>query len=265
MSNDHFALHPGYIDGPVGRPAPAAPTRRPPSRWRRCPAGPGPRSTSTRRTASRSPRVPAGSPSGWLRRLRRRRGLSERRPRTSSSSRWGRRAATTGSSRRTRGPGYSDIALVANHEFALDLITDDRGAGPGPAAVPSGVRGGPVRAVDRASRPGRCRRRRRSSCARRCARWRRGTGGACPSPRGSEADTGNGTHLHLSLWDGDRNLLAGRRRSGGDGAAGRVVHGGDPAGAAGARGRRRAELRELPATAAAALVGRDAVLGHGEP
>ena len=41
-----------------------------------------------------------------------------------------------------RGPGYSDIALVGNHDFALDLITAMEAQGLRPAAVPSGVRDG---------------------------------------------------------------------------------------------------------------------------
>ncbi len=65
---------------------------------------------------------------------------------------------------------------------------------------------------------------------------------------------------------GRRSQPVGRGRgAGGDGAASGVVHGGDPARAAGARRGDGAELRELPAIAAAALVGRDALLGHGEP
>ena len=149
----------GYIDGPSGdlrlRADPGGDRRR----WRRCPAGRGRPSTSTRRTASRSPACPAGvrAANGELRSAR---AGCPSGPRTSSSSRWAGGRGRRSSSPRTPGPGYSDIALVANHEFALDLIDDDRGAGPRPAAVPSRVRGGTVRAVDRAARPGRGRRRR---------------------------------------------------------------------------------------------------------
>ena len=76
------------------------------------------------------------------------------------------------------------------------------------------------------------------------------------------ADTGNGTHLHVSLWEGERNLLAG-----GDGPAGMQPRGeafmaGILRRAARDRGRHGADHGGLPPAAAASLVGRDAVLGH---
>jgi glutamine synthetase len=107
-----------------------------------------------------------------------------------------------------RGPGYSDSALIANHELALDLITtlEEQGLGmqqfhpeftegqfeisiaprdPLAAADVSIVLRESVRAVAR--RHG----------------WRTSF-----SPR-TFGPVGNGVHLHLSLWDGDRNVLAG--------------------------------------------------------
>lgn len=105
------------------------------------------------------------------------------------------------------GPGYSDSALLANHELALDLITTLEEQGlemqqfhpefadgqfeisiaprdPLAAADVSIVLRESVRAVAR--RHG----------------WRTSF-----SPR-TFGPVGNGIHLHLSLWDGERNVLA---------------------------------------------------------
>jgi len=112
------------------------------------------------------------------------------------------------------GPGYSDIALVANHGFAMDLITtvEDQGLGlqqfhpeyaDGQFEVSIAPRD-PVGAADAAM------------ILKQTIRAVAGRHGWITSfaPR-VESATGNGLHLHLSVWDGDRNLLAG-----GDGPAG---------------------------------------------
>jgi glutamine synthetase len=119
------------------------------------------------------------------------------------------------------GPGYSDVVLAQHHELALDLIRAYQAQGldvqqfhpeytdgqfeasvaprdPMAAADLVGLMKETTRAV--AKRYG----------------WR-----ASFSPR-TFGVVGNGMHLHLSLWDGDRNLMAG-----GDGPAGM-----DPRGAA---------------------------------
>ncbi len=237
-------------------------TRPPPCRSPPCRAGRGRRSTSTPRTASRSPHVRAGSRGAW----------STRwpivgcpcRPRTSSSSPSAGIGEDGGFEPAHEGPGYSDIALVANHAFALDLIATMQAQGLQSAAVPSRVRGRPVRDVDRAPRAGRGRRRghdrapdraRRRRTARvervlRAARRGRHRQRHAPAPQ----PVGTGPPPDV-----------GRRRSGRHAGARRGLRGRHPARAAEARRRRRADLRELPPPAAGALGGRDAVLGHGEP
>jgi glutamine synthetase len=112
------------------------------------------------------------------------------------------------------GPGYSDIALVANHAFALDLVTTIEAQGLGLQQFHPEYADGqfelsiaprdPVGAADAAM------------VVKQTVRAVAGRHGWITSfaPR-VEADTGNGFHLHLSLWDGERNLL-----SGGEGAAG---------------------------------------------
>lgn len=118
-----------------------------------------------------------------------------------------------------RGPGYSDVVLVQHHDLALDLIRAYQAQGldvqqfhpeytdgqfeasvaprdPMMAADLVGLMKQTTRAV--AGRYG----------------WR-----ASFSPR-TFGLVGNGLHLHLSLWDGDRNLLAG-----GEGPAGMDARG----------------------------------------
>ncbi|HEY7762020.1 MAG TPA: glutamine synthetase family protein [Actinomycetota bacterium] len=112
------------------------------------------------------------------------------------------------------GPGYSDIALVRNSAFVLDLIDAMEGQGLDLQQVHPEYADGqfelsiaptdPVAAADA------------SMIARQTVRavaHRHGLDGSF-APQ-VEAGTGNGVHLHLSLWDGDRPLLAG-----GDGPAG---------------------------------------------
>jgi glutamine synthetase len=113
-----------------------------------------------------------------------------------------------------RGPGYSDIALVANHGFARDLINAFEAQGLGLQQFhPEYAEGqfelsieprDPITAADG------------SMIARQTIRAIAQRHGWTVSfaPR-VKADTGNGTHLHLSVWDGDTNLM-----SGGDGPYG---------------------------------------------
>ena len=163
--------------------AAAARSRPRPSRSPRCPAGRGPRSISTRRTASRSRPVRARSPRRMAERSTRGAAPCGRPSSSSSPSAAG--ARTAGSSRRTRGPGYSDIALVAQPRVRARPHHDDGGAGPRAAAVPPGVRRRPVRAVDRAPRPGRGRRRGDGRAPDGARGRARATGGASRSPRRS--------------------------------------------------------------------------------
>ncbi len=113
-----------------------------------------------------------------------------------------------------RGPGYSDIALVGNHDFALDLITAMEAQGLRLQQFHPEYANGqfemsiapldPLAAADAAM------------VSRQTVRAVAGRHGLIASfaPQ-VEAGTGNGMHLHLSLWEGQDNLLAG-----GDGPAG---------------------------------------------
>lgn len=113
-----------------------------------------------------------------------------------------------------RGPGYSDIALGQNHEFALDLIDTLERQGVGLQQFHPEYADGqfelsvsprdPVATADLAS----LLRQLVRSVARRHG-WR-----ASFAPR-VLGETGNGVHLHLSVWDGDENLLAGGTRAAG--------------------------------------------------
>jgi glutamine synthetase len=133
------------------------------------------------------------------------------------------------------GPGYSDIALVRNHDFALDLLTAMEAQGLGLQQLHPEYADGqfemsiaprdPVGAADAAMVV--------RQTVRAVAR-RHGLVASFAPQVGP--DTGNGAHLHLSLWDGDRTLM-----SGGDGPAG--MHERGEAFVAGL-------LEELPATVA---------------
>ncbi len=112
------------------------------------------------------------------------------------------------------GPGYSDIALVGNHEFALDLIAameaQDLGLqqfhpeyANGQFEVSIAPRD-PVAAADAAVIV--------RETTRAIARRHDSVVSFAPQVG---VDTGNGVHVHLSLWDGGDNLM-----SGGDGPAG---------------------------------------------
>jgi glutamine synthetase len=204
MSNDRFALLPGYIDGPSGdlrlRPDPAAtvPLAAMPG-WAWAPVD--------QYTQEGEPF--AACPRAFARRMADEyadRGLSVQAAYEFEFS-VGRRREDGGFEPAHDGPGYSDIALVGNHGFALDLIVATEAQGlelqqfhpeyaDGQFEMSIAPRD-PVAAADAAMV---VRQTVRAVAARHG--WR-----ASFAPR-VEADTGNGTHLHLSLWEADRNLLS---------------------------------------------------------
>jgi len=106
------------------------------------------------------------------------------------------------------GPGYSDIALVRNHDFALDLITTIESQGLGLQQFHPEYADGqfeisiaprsPVAAADAAMVV--------RQTVRAVARRHGFIASFAPQVG---PDTGNGAHAHLSLWEGDRNLMAG--------------------------------------------------------
>ena len=205
MSNDQFALAPGYIDGPSGdlrlRPDPVAtvPLAAMPG-WAWAPVD----------QFSQDGNPFPACPRTFARRMAG--SFDQRRLSVKAAFEFefsvGRRRDEGAFEPAHRGPGYSDIALVANQGFALDLIEVCEAQGlqlqqfhpeyadgqfemsiaprePVAAADAAVVVRQTVRAV--AARHG----------------W-----SVSFAPR-VEADTGNGMHLHLSLWDGDSNVLAG--------------------------------------------------------
>ena len=132
------------------------------------------------------------------------------------------------------GPGYSDIALVRNHEFALDLIVAMEAQGldlqqfhpeyaDGQFEMSIAPRD-PLAAADAAMVV--------RQTVRAVAR-RHGLVASFAPQTGP--DTGNGAHVHLSLWEGDRNLLAGGDGPAGMELRGRGVRRRHPRGAAGDR------------------------------
>ena len=211
MSNDRFALSPGYIDGPSGDlrlradPAATVPLAAMPG-WAWAPVDQytqdgEPFAACPRRFARRMVDALAD------------RGLSVQAAYEFEFS-VGRHREDGGFEPAHEGPGYSDIALVANHAFALDLIATMQAQGlqlqqfhpeyaDGQFELSIAPRE-PVAAADAAMI---VRQTVRAVAARHG--W-----SASFAPR-VEADTGNGTHLHLSLWEQDRPLM-----SGGDGPAG---------------------------------------------
>jgi glutamine synthetase len=210
MSNDRFALLPGFIDGPSGdlrlRPDPAAtvPLAAMPG-WAWAPVD---QYTQEGEPFAACPRAFAsGTASRYAPQ-----GLSVRAAFEFEFS-VGARRDDGGFEPAHTGPGYSDIALVANHGFALDLITTIEAQGLGLQQFHPEYADGqfevsiaprePVAAADAAM------------VLRQTVRAVAQRHGWLTSfaPRVA-ADTGNGVHLHLSLWEGDRNLL-----SGGDGPA----------------------------------------------
>ena len=186
------------------------------------------------------------------------------RPRTSSSSRSAGSREDGGFEPAHEGPGYSDIALVANHDVrARPHPTIRRRASACSSSIPS------TRTASSRCRSRRASRSRpptqRSWCARRCAPSPSGTDGARRSRRGSRRHRQRDAPAPQPVGRGPQPLM-----SGGDGPAGMQQRG--EAFMAGI-------LRELPKLVAVAaptcasylrlqpraLGGRHAVLGHGEP
>ena len=240
-SNDQFALVPGYIDGPSGdlrlRPDPAAtvPLAAMPG-WAWAPVD--------QYTQSGDPYP--GCPRAFARRMVdafTERGLSVRAVFEFEFS-IGTRGADDAFVPAHDGPGYSDIALVRNHDFALDLIEAMEAQGLGLQQFHPEYADGqfemsiapadPVGAADAAMIV--------RQTVRAIAR-RHGLVASFAPQTGP--DTGNGAHVHLSLWEGDRNLMAG-----GDGPAGMEPR---------AEGFVAGLLAELPAIVAVAV---PTVLGY---
>ena len=235
ISNDQFATLPGYIDGPSGdlrlRPDPAAtvPLAAMPG-WAWAPVD--------QYTQAGEP-YPA-CPRGFARRMTDaygERGLSVLAVFEFEFS-IGLRGADGDFEPAHDGPGYSDIALVRNHDFALDLLTAMEAQGLGLQQLHPEYADGqfemsiapsdPVGAADAAMIV--------RQTVRAIARRHGLTASFSPQVG---PGTGNGAHVHLSLWAGDRNLMAG-----GDGPAGMQDRG--EAFIAGI-------LRELPALVAVAV------------
>lgn len=211
ISNDQFALLPGYIDGPSGdlrlRPDPGAtvPLAAMPG-WAWAPVD--------QYTQAGEP-FPA-CPRAFARRMAdafAERGLSVKAVFEFEFS-VGMRDDDGDFVPAHQGPGYSDIALVGNHDFALDLITTVQAQGLDLQQFHPEYADGqfemsiapddPVAAGDAAMVV-------RQTV--RAVAQRHGLVASFAPQVGP--DTGNGTHAHLSLWDGDTNLMAG-----GDGPAG---------------------------------------------
>ena len=232
LSNDHFALLPGFIDGPSGdlrlRPDPAscvALAAMPGWAW----------SAVDQHTQAGEPF--AACPRTFLRRMVERLGALGLRAKAAYEFEFsvGTVTADDGFEPAHHGPGYSDIALAANHEFALEVIEAVEAQGLGVQQFHPEYADGqfelsiaprdPVEAADASLLV--------RMTIRAVARRHGWVASFAPVVA---AETGNGMHLHLSLWDGETNLL-----SGGSGPAGMRDRG--EAFAAGI-------LEELPATVA---------------
>jgi glutamine synthetase len=205
MSDDRFALLEGYIDGPSGdlrlRPDPAAtvPLAALPG-WAWAPVD---QFTQAGEPFPACPRSFARAQAERLAEL----GLSVRAAYEIEFT-VGRRDADDTFHPAHTGPGYSDIALVANDGFARDLVAafEEQGLdlqqfhpeyADGQFELSIAPRD-PVGGADAAM------------VARQTIRAVAKRHGWITSfaPR-VEADTGNGSHLHLSLWDGATNQMSG--------------------------------------------------------
>ena len=205
MSNDQFALLPGFIDGPSGdlrlRPDPAAtePLAAMPG-WAWAPVD---------QYAQTGEPFPA-CPRAFTRRMAdafEQRGLAVKAVFEFEFS-VGTRSDDGGFRPAHHGPGYSDIALVANHDFALDLISTVEAQGLGLQQFHPEYADGqfemsiaprePVAAADAAMVV--------RQTVRAVARRHALVASFAPQVG---PETGNGAHAHFSLWDGGTNLLAG--------------------------------------------------------
>jgi glutamine synthetase len=205
MSDDQFALLDGYIDGPSGdirlRPDPAAtvPLAALPG-WAWAPVD---QYTQEGEPFPACPRSFARTAAERLEQL----GLSVGAAYELEFT-MGRRDEDGTFHPAHTGPGYSDIALIANHGFAHELVVAFEAQGldlqqfhpeyaDGQFELSIAPRD-PVAASDA------------TMIARQTVRAVAKRHGWITSfaPR-VEADTGNGSHLHLSLWEGEENLMSG--------------------------------------------------------
>jgi len=235
ISNDEFALTPGFIDGPSGdirlRPDPAATVPLAAmSGWAWAPVD---QFTQEGEPYPACPRAFAGRMADRFAD----RGLSVRVAFEFEFS-VGVRRDDGEFQPAHEGPGYSDIALIRNHEFAFDLLRAIQAQGLDPQQLHPEYGDGqfelsiaprdPVAAADA------------SMVVKQTVRAVARTHGLVASFAPQVAPgTGNGMHAHLSLWEAERNLL-----SRGDGPAGMTDRG--EAFTAGI-------LRELPAIVGVAV------------
>jgi glutamine synthetase len=216
MSDDQFALAPGYIDGPSGdtrlRPDPSATVP--------LAAIPGWAWSPVDQFQQDGERFPA-CPRWFATRMAERLTDAGLRARVTFELEFsvGGEDPDGGFVPAHRGPGYSDIALVENHGFALDVVRALEAQGLGVQQFHAEYADGqfevsiaprdPVGAADATLLT---RQIVRAVAARHGYR-------ASFAPQVA-VGTGNGAHVHLSVWDGERNLF-----SGGDGPAGMTRRG----------------------------------------
>jgi glutamine synthetase len=211
MSNDQFALAEGYIDGPSGdirlRPDPAATVP--------LAAMPGWAWAPVEQYTQAGERY-AACPRAFARRLEEAFAARDLSVRVAFEFEFsiGTRGDDGSLVPAHEGPGYSDIALVRTHDFAFDLVTTAQSQGlqvqqlhpeyaDGQFEMSIATRD-PLDAADAAMLV--------RQTVRAVAR-RHGLVASFAPQTGSS--TGNGAHVHLSVWRGDRNLM-----SGGDGPEG---------------------------------------------
>jgi glutamine synthetase len=205
MSNDHFALLPGYIDGPSGD----LRLRADPASCVGLAAMPGwAWSAVDQYTQSGEPF--AACPRRFLRRMVDRIGALGLRVQAAYEFEFsvGTVVGDDGFEPAHHGPGYSDIALTANHEFARETIEAIEAQGLGLQQFHPEYADGqfelsiaprdPVEAADASLLV--------RTTVRAVARRHGWVTSFAPVVA---AETGNGMHLHLSLWDGETNLLSG--------------------------------------------------------
>ena len=262
MSNDQFALLAGYIDGPSGDlrlradASATVPLAALPGLGVGA-GGPVPAGRATVRRVSAGVRAPHG------------RGVREPRAVGAGGVRvrvlGGRSGATTaGSNPRTRAPATATSPWSRNHGFALDLLTTMEAQGLDLQQLHPEYADGQFEMSIASARAGRRRRRRDGGAP------DRARGGRAARARGLVRTPGGRRHRQRHAparqpVGGRPQPARGRRRCRRHAVAGRGVHGRHPRRAARDRGRHGADHGGLPPAAAASLVGRDAVLGTGEP
>jgi glutamine synthetase len=216
MSDDRFALLPGFIDGPSGDlrllpdPAATVPLVAMPG-WAWAPVD--------QYTQAGEPYP--GCPRAFTRRATE--ALAERGVSVRAAFEFEFSVGTRGEDDSFvpahEGPGYSDIAMVRNHDLLLDLLTTIEAQGLSPQQLHPEYADGQFELSIAPSEP---------VASADAAMVVRQTVRAVARRHGLIAsfapqvglDTGNGIHVHLSVWDGERNLL-----SEGDGPAGMTERG----------------------------------------